>query len=446
MAEAYFPNHKSALHPDKRKEVERHIQIEIENGRYVVVEDRPRIVSGPAAIPKADGSIRLIHDASRPAGAALNDYVDNAPFTYQTVQQAAASIQRGDYLAKVDLASAYRSVKIHPDDHQLAGLAWDFGGGSPTYLIDKRLMFGDRLSASIFNTLSQAVCRFMAREGYPHITGYLDDYLIRGATKQECQQGLNRLLCLLRELGFAIAYRKVVPPTTRLRFLGIEFDTVDYVFRLPADKLVALKEELETIKGRRSVTKKDLRSLTGRLSWASRVICGGRIFKRRLIDRLNQLKKPSHRTRVTACMFSDLQWWCDFLCTFNGVVPILEERAYTPVSIDACSTGAGGVYGSQWYHVAWHDCPSVESLHINHLEVLALEPAARLFGAAWRDRQVTVYSDNQAAVAIINKGSTRNSHVMRSLRNVFWLSATFNFHLKAVYYPGTRNTLADRAS
>ena len=212
MAEAYFPNHKSALHPDKRKEVERHIQIEIENGRYVVVEDRPRIVSGPAAIPKADGSIRLIHDASRPAGAALNDYVDNAPFTYQTVQQAAASIQRGDYLAKVDLASAYRSVKIHPDDHQLAGLAWDFGGGSPTYLIDKRLMFGDRLSASIFNTLSQAVCRFMAREGYPHITGYLDDYLIRGATKQECQQGLNRLLCLLRELGFAIAYRKVVPP------------------------------------------------------------------------------------------------------------------------------------------------------------------------------------------------------------------------------------------
>ena len=247
-------------------------QIEIENGRYVVVGDRPRIVSGLAAIPKADGSIRLIHDASRPAGTTLDDYADNAPFTYQTVQQAAASIQRGDYLAKVDLASAYRSVNIHPDDHQLAGLAWDFGGGSPTYLIDKRLMFGARLSASIFNTLSQAVCRFMAREGYPHITGYLDDYLIRGATKQECQQGLNRLLCPLRELGFAIAYRKVVPPTTRLRFLGIEFDTVDYVFRLPPDKLVALKEELETIKGRRSVTKKDLRSLTGRLSWASRVI------------------------------------------------------------------------------------------------------------------------------------------------------------------------------
>ena len=115
-------------------------------------------------------------------------------------------------------------------------------------------------------------------------------------------------------------------------------------------------------------------------------------------------------------MFSDLQWGCDFLCTFNGVVPILEERAYTPVSIDACSTGAGGVYGSQWYHVAWRDCPSVESLHINHLEVLALEPAARLFGAAWRNRQVTVYSDNQAAVAIINKGSTRSRVVIVSCR------------------------------
>ena len=61
-----------------------------------------------------------------------------------------------------------------------------------TYLEDRRLMFGARLSASIFNTLSLAVCRFMAQEGYPHV-------------------------------------KKVVPPTTCLTFMGIEFDTVAFV-------------------------------------------------------------------------------------------------------------------------------------------------------------------------------------------------------------------------
>ena len=446
QASAWFNNHKSALHPDRIKEVERQIRYEIENGRYVVVKDRPRIVSGLAAIPKADGAIRLIHDASRPAGYALNDYAVNDPFKYQSVQQAASYIERGDYLAKVDLASAYRSVKIHPDDYQVAGLAWSFNADTVTYLEDRRLMFGARLSASIFNTLSLAVCRFMAQEGYPHVTAYLDDFLIKGSTQQECQRGLNRLMSLLRELGFAIAYKKVVPPTTCLTFLGIEFDTVAFVFRLPGDKLRALIRELKGVMNKRSVSKGDLRSLAGRLSWASRVIYGGRTFTRRIIDRINLLQKPSHRTRVTGCMRSDLQWWFDFINTFNGVVPILEERAYTPVTVDASLSGGGGVYGADWFHVAWRDCPDIERLHINYLEVLVLEPAARVFGAAWSNRLVTVYSDNQAAVGIINKGTAKNEHVMRSLRSVFWLSAVYNFRLKAVYYPGVRNVLADRAS
>lgn len=88
----------------------------------------------------------------------------------------------------------------------------------------------------------------------------------------------------------------------------------------------------------------------------------------------------------------------------------------------------------------------MKDLHINHLEVLALEPAARLWCESWRNRSVTCYSDNQCAVGIINKGTTRNEKVMHSLRNVFWLSAVYNFKLKAIYYEGSRNLLADRAS
>ena len=115
-AGAFFPNHRSALDPSCKEAVQRQIQVEIDNGRYRVVDFKPSIVSGLAAIPKSDGTVRLLHDASRPAGVALNDYAVNEPFNYQTVEQAAASINHGDILAKVDLSSAYRSVKIHPED------------------------------------------------------------------------------------------------------------------------------------------------------------------------------------------------------------------------------------------------------------------------------------------------------------------------------------------
>ena len=39
-----------------------------------MVQERPKIVSALGVVPKASGAIRLIHDASRPIGYALNDY------------------------------------------------------------------------------------------------------------------------------------------------------------------------------------------------------------------------------------------------------------------------------------------------------------------------------------------------------------------------------------
>ena len=58
--------------------------------------------------------MRLIHDASRPSGQALNDYAINDYFQYQSIQDAVDLIAPNCYLAKVDLANAYRSTKIHP--------------------------------------------------------------------------------------------------------------------------------------------------------------------------------------------------------------------------------------------------------------------------------------------------------------------------------------------
>ncbi len=49
-------------------------------------------------------------------------------------------------------------------------------------------------------------------------------------------------------------------------------------------------------------------------------------------------------------------------------------------------------------------------------------------------------------MGIINKGSAKHPLVMESLRRVFWLSAMYNFRMRAVYYPGRFNVLADSVS
>ena len=144
-------------------------------------------------------------------------------------------------------------------------------------------------------------------------------------------------------------------------------------------------------------------------------------------------------------MRADINWWLLFLPTFNGCMPMVEERPACPVSIDACGLAAGAHYLGSWLYTPW-EAEVRDNLHINHKEVLALEPAAAFWAPHWRNRKVYVHSDNQAAVAIINRGSSKHPAVMDSLRRVFWLSAIYNFRLRAVYYPGSSNFLADAVS
>ena len=145
-------------------------------------------------------------------------------------------------------------------------------------------------------------------------------------------------------------------------------------------------------------------------------------------------------------MRDDLLWWITHADRFNGSIPIVEERPPVCVCVDACDTGGGGYFDGHWYHVGWSRWEEAEQQHINYKEVLALAPAVGLWGLLWIGRLVTVYSDNQAVVVIINRGTAKDPFVMSVLRDVFWSSIRNNFCLKALYYPGRQNVVADAAS
>ena len=162
-------NYRSATCKEHFDLVEEQILTEINNGRYEVCERAPHLVSALGAIPKpGKNKIRLIHDCSRPEGRALNDFASSESYSYQTLHDAVSLIQPGDYVAKIDLSNAYKSVKIHPSEYHLTGLHWTFKNDEEkTYLRDTHLPYGARLSANIFNRLTQAVRRILTgkREG-----------------------------------------------------------------------------------------------------------------------------------------------------------------------------------------------------------------------------------------------------------------------------------------
>ena len=444
-------NYKSATNIDVRDIIEAQIIDEIQNGHYLIVDNKPQIVSALGAIPKNTErtKFRLIHDASRPYGQALNDLAAHDPFKYQSLQDAVDLIKPGDWVAKVDLKGAFRSVGIAVDNYGATGLKWRFKGSSRnTYFVDTRCSFGARRSPEIFNELTQSVLEIMRRRGFMNIVCYCDDFLIIASSKEECRRTMLELITILRKLGFAINYDKVIGPAQVIVFLGIEINTIEMTLALPQDKLEDLKSCLMNTMHRDKITKRSLQSLIGKLNWANQVIYGGRYHIRRLIERVSGLRYPSHRTRLTRDMRQDICWWIQFMSTFNGLSSMVDPsiRPRAAVAIDACNEGAGAHYEGHMVYTPFFSWPEVHPLHINHKEVLALEPAAKHFGPLWANKSVTVYCDNVCATYVINRGISKHPLVMASLRRVFWLSALYNFRLRAIYYPGSSNLVADRVS
>ena len=193
---------------------------------------------------------RLIVDMSAPEGASINDGISKAlgTLTYVGINEAAQSIRtlgRGSLLAKVDVRSAYRNIPVHPEDRWLMGMLWDGG-----LFVDTTLPFGLRSAPKIFTAVADAVEWIARHEGVNCVIHYLDDFLVIGApASQECASALSKLLEIFERLGFPVAIEKLEGPTTCLEFLGFEADSAAMVIRLPARKLVEIRELL---KARRS--------------------------------------------------------------------------------------------------------------------------------------------------------------------------------------------------
>ena len=141
---------------------------EIQMGHYEVVSQPQRIISPMGVIPKPDGGVRLIHDCLLPKGQSINNYcTSDWHQKFSRVDDAAALVTEGCYMAKVDLQAAYRHVKISEHSKQVTGLKRQFGQKT-MYLRDTRLCFESKLAPGIFHRITQAVRRMLiSQSGLP---------------------------------------------------------------------------------------------------------------------------------------------------------------------------------------------------------------------------------------------------------------------------------------
>ena len=463
----YCHNYSSATHGSAFEYVDKIILNKLSQDKYIISEDVPHCVHSLGAVPKKDGGYRIITDCKQPLGLSINNFMEEttSSFSYNSIDDLVDMLYHGAYMANVDIASAYRSISVHPSQWAYQGLSWCING-VPVHLKDLRICFGLRNAPFLFTTVSNFIVRCMNRRGYHKIVNYLDDFIILAPDFESCQKAQSELIALLGSLGFLVSWKKCSSPSMETRFLGININSINMQLSLPEDKMSKLHNELSFFEHRSRATKRQLQRLCGILSHCSKLIKGARTFSRRVIELLKGLGEGNPIVKLNDEFIKDLDWWRKFAKTFNGVACCIEYNyGQGPILYtDTSQTGYGfytpydwqaGFFDSelvpyfvdntQLCHHHWMNVDT-NSTNINELEIIPVLLAIQRISSNIANRHVVLYTDNTQVMSNINTGVSTNKFTMTILRQIFWVCVTNNIHLTARHVHGSRNVIADYLS
>jgi hypothetical protein len=305
----------------------------VAQGWVIPVSAPPLFVHPLGAVPKSDGGLRVIHDHSVPVGVSVNDALVYVKYSWDTLESALALLVPHAFMARLDISAYHRHFMVHPSHWCVQG--FEFGG---QYYVDSRLQFGLRLAPELAYRFTMFIKRVLHANGVVGVVGVMDDYLLLHCDFRACLVMLAVAVALLQGLGFSVNMKpgKTMPPARVQKFVGVVINSARYTVSLPAEKLASLLHDVSSVLQRRSVRRRNLQSLVGKMQWASRVVFGGRVFMRSCSDALSRVLHPGFRVSVSSHMRDDLRWWLQSAAAHNGVVSLAPARVTHYLFIDAC--------------------------------------------------------------------------------------------------------------
>ena len=306
-----------------------------------------------------------------------------------------------DLMVKIDLKDAYYVVPLNQKSRKYVRFLWE---GSLYEFIC--LMFGLGPCPRIFTKLLRIPITILRRLNIRMII-YIDDMLIIGSSMEEILMARDTVLHLLEALGFVINYQKsMTTPTTEIEFLGVIINSNTLTLSIPLEKLTKLTGLCQRTLNLKSITIRDLAKLIGKLRATSPAFTPAplqlRNLQREQMVALN--KNLPYEAVITLKRDArlELHWWIENISIHNGKA-ITMNPPELMISSDASMQGWGAACqeistGGEWSQ-------EQRLLHINMLELIAVEYAIKTFT---RDKQVTsihLQIDNTCALAyLVNMG------------------------------------------
>lgn len=292
---------------------------------------------------KANGSHRLIFNLKR-----LNFYIRPPKFRLINLKKVAQTIQKGDFLIKIDISNAYYHIPIAHTHRRYLSLAWN----GQIYNM-QCLPFGLSSAPSIFSKVSNWVASLLRDRGMRVIV-YLDDYLLMNQNHSTLIQQAQWTVSFLKDLGWELNLQKCdLNPKKQLEYLGLIWDTERNIIALPESKITNITNTIEKALRRNRWSWRDAKHILGKLNFASNAVPLGFLHCRPIQMAAKTLPdEDRHKTfRLPIQAKEELLWWLQNLnnCSTLQVAP---PTAF--ITTDASDHGWGAIVNDKKLFGHWN--------------------------------------------------------------------------------------------
>ena len=276
---------------------------------------------------------------------------------------------------------------------------------------------------------------------------YMDDFA-GCETGLRATEAFDALRELLAELGIQESVEKACKPSTQMKFLGVEFDTVAMSMRVDEGKRLEITALSKRWARKTVATKQELQSILGKLMWVSKVVRFSRCFVARIIATLKGLRSQKQKVTLTEEIRKDFLWWSEFLPVFNGVELLVPNTVFCSVLGDATLQGGGSwnerekEYFSRQFPLHLQD----HQIYIHLKEFFIAIVATKLWGHLWEGKRVAIYCDNEAVVKTMVYQKPQDPELQKCLREMLFQACRFRFQPVFLRVTTEANDIADYLS